>query len=186
VSEAVRDSGRSSHILTEVLHFSEDPSIERFMPHVPSTNPTQQPMVWAIDAEHAPLYWFPRDCPRVACWYGPDTDRDRAQAAIGVTDARRVHAVEARWMQRIGDADLFVYRLPAAGFRPWSDADGHWVATEPVEPLEVEPVGDLLQRHVAAGIEIRILPSLWALHDAVVASTLRFSMVRMQNAQARA
>ena len=47
-----------------LYHFSEDPSIERSAPHVPSSNPTQAPAVWAIDEDHAPLYWFPRDCPR--------------------------------------------------------------------------------------------------------------------------
>jgi hypothetical protein len=50
----------------------------------------------------------------------------------------------------------------------------------------VEPVGDLLARHAAAGIELRITPSLWPLCDAVVGSGLRFSMVRMANAEPRA
>ena len=53
---------------TVVWHFSEDPSIERFLPHVPVTNPTQQAAVCAIDETHAPLYWFPRDCPRGTVW----------------------------------------------------------------------------------------------------------------------
>ena len=60
-----------------VYHFSEDPSIERFEPHVPRTNPSQPPAVWAIDGEHASLYWFPRDCPRLAAW-----PRTPAEAAI--------------------------------------------------------------------------------------------------------
>ncbi|MEP7112276.1 MAG: DUF6886 family protein [Ilumatobacteraceae bacterium] len=51
-----------------LYHFSEDPHIERFVPHVPRTNPSHAPAVWAIDSQHAPLYWFPRDCPRVAVW----------------------------------------------------------------------------------------------------------------------
>ncbi|MEN9566251.1 MAG: hypothetical protein RLZZ69_1447, partial [Cyanobacteriota bacterium] len=32
-------------------------------------------------------------------------------------------------------------------------------------------------------IELRLLPSLWQLHDAVVNSTLEFSSIRMKNAQ---
>ena len=32
-----------------VYHFSEDASIERFEPHIPRSNPTQPPAVWAID-----------------------------------------------------------------------------------------------------------------------------------------
>ena len=54
--------------MSALYHFSEDPSIERFVPHVPVTNLQHAPAVWAIDAEHSPLYWFPRDCPRAAVW----------------------------------------------------------------------------------------------------------------------
>lgn len=42
-----------------LYHFSEDPSIERFVPHVPRTNPTHPPAVWAIDEVHAPLSGSP-------------------------------------------------------------------------------------------------------------------------------
>jgi hypothetical protein len=49
-------------------HFSEDPSLERFRPHVPATNPRAQPLVWAVDTRHAPMFWFPRDCPRGCIW----------------------------------------------------------------------------------------------------------------------
>jgi hypothetical protein len=60
---------RTKPVKPDVLyHFSEDPNIHRFAPHVPRTNPTHPPAVWAIDADHAPLYWFPRDCPRVTIW----------------------------------------------------------------------------------------------------------------------
>ena len=41
-----------------------------------------------------------------------------------------------------------------------------------------EPIAD-------AGIELRITPSLWPLHDMLVESGLRFSMVRMRNARPR-
>ena len=51
-----------------LFHFSEDPDIARFLPHVPRTNSSHAPAVWAIDEEHSPLYWFPRDCPRVTAW----------------------------------------------------------------------------------------------------------------------
>src|SRR5690349_5711786 len=45
-------------------HFSEDPSLDWFRPHIPATNPQAQPLVWAVDTRHAPMFWFPRDCPR--------------------------------------------------------------------------------------------------------------------------
>jgi len=49
-------------------HFSEDPSLDRFLPHVPVTNPQARPLVWAVDTRHAPMFWFPRDCPRGCIW----------------------------------------------------------------------------------------------------------------------
>jgi hypothetical protein len=32
-------------------HFSEDPSLDRFAPHVPVTKPRAQPLVWAVRAD---------------------------------------------------------------------------------------------------------------------------------------
>jgi hypothetical protein len=55
----------------------------------------------------------------------------------------------------------------------------------PVEPLELVELGDLLSRHVEAGIELRIMENLWPLWDRVVASTVGFSGMRLRNARAR-
>jgi hypothetical protein len=63
------------------------------------------------------------------------------------------------------------------------------VSSTTVRPISVEPVGDLLDLHVAAGIELRLVPTLWPLRDAVVEAAVAhgyaFSMVRMHNAAAR-
>ena len=42
--------------MREVYHFSEDPAISRFVPHVPRTNPTQPARVYAIDADADALW----------------------------------------------------------------------------------------------------------------------------------
>jgi hypothetical protein len=49
-------------------HFSEDPSLGRFRPRAPAASPAARPLVWAVDTRHAPLFWFPRDCPRGCIW----------------------------------------------------------------------------------------------------------------------
>ena len=166
-------------------HFSEDPTIERFVPHVPATNPTHAPAVWAIDTQHAPLYWFPRDCPRVAVW--PTTDEQRPGFAEAfTTSAPRVHAMEAHWLARMRDVRLFRYDLPDHLFTPWEQATGQWVATEPVVPLTVTPAGDLLDLHAESGIELRIVPSLWPIHDLVLPGPWEFSIVRISFARPRA
>ncbi|MFN8078180.1 MAG: hypothetical protein U0Q19_01315 [Kineosporiaceae bacterium] len=117
-------------------HFSEDPSIERFVPHVPRSNPTQPAAVWAIDAVHAPLYLFPRDCPRVTAW-----PRNPAQVAdfraTWHTSADRVHAIESGWLDRIRTVTLYRYDLAAAPFIPWAEAEGQWITHVPVVPEAV-------------------------------------------------
>jgi len=167
-----------------LLHLSEDPTMTRFMPHVPPTNATHPPAVWAIDAEHAPLYWFPRDCPRVTAW--PRTaDEAVAFRAAFHTTAPRVHGIELAWLDRMRTAVLYAYELDAGDFEPWPAASGQWIATRPVVPLRVVAVGDLLDAHVAAGIELRAVPSLWPLHDMAVSERWEFSIVRMANATPR-
>ena len=71
------------------------------------------------------------------------------------------------------------YELPDDGFVPWAEADGQWISEVELEPLAVEPVGDLLDVHGEAGIELRRLESLWPLRDEVAASSWPFSIIRM-------
>ena len=168
----------------ELFHFSHDPAIERFVPHVPATNPGQPAAVWAIDAEHAPLYWFPRDCPRVAVW--PRTvEEERQFRTAFCTVAPRLHAVELGWLQRLDAPPLYRYRLDGSAFRPWPEASGQWVSERAVEPLDVEPFDDLVGRHVAAGIELRAVPNLWPLIDLATKGPWDFSIVRKHLAIAR-
>jgi len=168
----------------EVLHFSEDPGIERFEPHVAATSQQLEAYVWAVDAANAPSYWFPRQCPRAMAWPGPEaTDEDVAR--ILGPGRRRVHAVEYRWLARIRAARVFAYRFDAGPFRPFGDArhpHAH-VAVEPVVPLAPpEPIGDLLALHEDAGIELRVMANLWPFWEAVTASTVEFSGIRLRNA----
>jgi hypothetical protein len=172
----------------QVLHFSEDPGITRFVPHVAATAAPREAYVWAVDAARAPDYWFPRDCPRAMAWTTPQTtDADR-ERVIGTGCGRRLHAIEYRWLERMRAVRLFAYRLPAEAFRPFGSPVPHaLVATEPVTPLgPAEPVGDLLALHEADGIQLRLLSDLWPLWDAVVASSLGFSGIRLRNAAPRA
>lgn len=171
----------------ELFHFSEDPTIERFVPHVPPTNPTQPPSVWAIDAEHAPLYWFPRDCPRVTAWPRPeggDEERSAFRAALSTT-AERVHAIELDWLPVVRTTVIYRYRFDPAPFRPWPEASGQWISDAAVEPVAIEPIDDLLGQHVTAGIELRAVPNLAPIRDLAVTGPWDFSIVRYRNARQR-
>jgi hypothetical protein len=57
-----------------------------------------------------------------------------------------------------------------------------WVSTDAVEALERCALGDLIALHADAGIGLSAVPGLLALWDAVVASTLDFSDIRLRNA----
>ncbi|WP_370969772.1 DUF6886 family protein [Amycolatopsis sp. cg9] len=166
----------------EVLHFSEDPTITRFEPHVAATARQPEAYVWAVDAARAPDYWFPRQCPRALAWrVEATTPSDRAWLG-----SARVHAIEYGWLSAVRSARLFAYRFPAAFFRPFGAHAHAMVATEAVSPLgPPEPVGDLLTLHEEAGIELRVLPNLWAFVDAASASSLGFSGIRLGNARSR-
>jgi hypothetical protein len=171
----------------QVLHFSEDPTITRFVPHVAATAQQPEAYVWAVDHHRAPDYWFPRQCPRAMAWVsGTTTEADRDRV-IGAGCGERVHAIEYGWLRAMQDVTLFAYRLPADRFRPFGGAAPHGhVAVEPVEPLgPPEPVGDLLRCHAEAGIQLRVLDNLWPFWDAVVASTVGFSGIRLRNAKPR-
>jgi hypothetical protein len=170
-----------------VLHFSEDPRIREFVPHVAPTSTNPEALVWAVDADRAPDYWFPRDCPRALAWVSATTTEADRVAILGPA-VDRVHAIEYGWLSRLQTARLYAYAFDAADFAPYADdptSHAH-VARSPVRPLgPPEPVGDLLALHEEAGIELRLLPTLWPWWDEVIASTVGFSGIRLRNARPR-
>lgn len=167
-----------------LLHFSDDPAIPCFQPRELATRPGEPPLVWAIDAEHAPLYYFPRDCPRVAYWALPDSTAGDIERFLGLTAAHMVIAIEGCWLARLRETKLYVYHLPASTFASAGEREGpgYYVSRAPVTPAQIEPAGDLLNRLVAAGVELRVTPSLWPLWNVLKTSSLHWSGIRLRNA----
>ncbi|MGH3763831.1 MAG: DUF6886 family protein [Pseudonocardiaceae bacterium] len=168
-----------------VWHFSEDPTIREFLPRAGTPGAPTETMVWAIDDDHAPAYWFPRECPRVTFWRGRLQSSALGDALLTGVTAQRVHAVEWAWLDRIRCATVFRYAFDASDFEPWTRAGGHYVTPETVRPLYIEPLGDLLALHAEAAIELRLLPTIWPLVDSVQDSGLGFSIIRARNALPR-
>jgi hypothetical protein len=161
-------------------HVSEDPDIEEFRPHRAATSVEEEPLVWAIDTRHLPMYWFPRDCPRGTFWARAETTDEDVERFLDGHRARRVHALQSCWLARFRSTKLVAYRLPEDAFEP-HDVGGYWVAREAVRPLERVEIDDLLARHAEAEIELRVVPDLTRLWERVVASTLEYSGVRLAN-----
>lgn len=166
-----------------LFHFSEDPAIAQFEPLPPPAGQDMPPVVWAIDAWHAPMYYFPRDCPRACFWPGERTSADDRERWFGGVDAKMVIAVEAAWLERIRATTLYRYAMPGATFVLNDATAGHCVSHDPVVPLSVEPVGDLLTALADASVELRITPTLVELWQRVIISTLEFSGTRLRNAR---
>jgi hypothetical protein len=167
----------------EVLHFSEDPAMTEFVPHVAATSREKEAYVWAVDAERAQDYWFPRQCPRAMAWANDSSavaDVDRLLGAGGT----RVHMIEYGWLDALRTVELYAYRFDAADFAPIGDERHAYVATVPVRPLSPpDRVGDLYELHERAGIELRVVSDLWPWWSEVIASTLSFSGIRLRNAR---
>lgn len=166
-----------------LYHFSEDPTISRFKPHRAKSSLLDEPLVWAIDEWHAPMYFFPRDCPRACFWPGPSTSAADRTRWFEYVEARMVIAIEAVWLDRLRTTALYRYMMPDGRFRLLDATAGHWISNEAVTPLTVEPVGDLLTALVGAGVELRITTSLIPLWRRVIRSTLEFSGTRLRNAR---
>jgi hypothetical protein len=162
---------------TVVHHYSEDPSIERFVPHVPATNPSTAAAVWAIEPAYAPLYWFPRGCARVTVWAHDDVQRALLRDRWG-SDAHRVHFAAQADEARMHATRLYEYAFAPDPFEPWPDAEGQWIARDPVVPSAVAPMGDLVVAQRATGVDLRFEADLAARRDEVLASGLPFSIVR--------
>jgi hypothetical protein len=161
-------------------HFSEDPGLSRFLPRVGSESPGE-PLVWAVDTRHAPLYWFPRECPRGCIWESSSTTRDDRERFFGLSAASRIHVIESSWFDAVRACHLYGYELAPDGFERHG-VGGYWTSRSPVVAVGRHEVGELLDRHVAAGFELRVTPSIWPFWKQVAASTLEFSGCRLRNA----
>ncbi len=116
-------------------------------------------------------------------WVSAETSAEDRSRIIGDGCGTRVHAIEYGWLEAMRTVELYAYRLPAEPFQP---AEAAVVATTEVKPLgPPQRVGDLLELHAEAGIQLRVLPRLHDFWDAVTTSTLEFSGIRLRNALTR-
>ena len=164
-----------------LFHVSEEEGIERFEPRWSEI--ARQNVVWAIDADHLRNYLLPRECPRVTYYAGPQTMAVDVERFLGKSNA--VVAIESGWFERLRSCRLFCYHLPPDTFECIDECAGYFVSRLPVVPARVEVLDDLILELLKRGVELRFVPNLWPLRDAVVASTLQFSLIRMRNVEAR-
>jgi hypothetical protein len=167
-----------------LFHVSEDFAISRFQPRPsPSTNITLGVCVWSIAETHLANYLLPRDCPRICFRCGPETAAYDADTFL--RGARHVVAFEAEWLERVRTARLALYEMPPATFFEADAGAGYWISREAVEPVGMTAVDGGLDALARSGTEVRILQDFWPLRDAVIGSSLQFSIIRTRNARPR-
>lgn len=164
-----------------LFHVSEESGIREFEPR--TSEYAIEPVVWAIDASRLRNYLLPRDCPRVTYAAGRATTPRDVERFLGSSAA--VVAIEQAWLERVGSCRLYCYHLPPTTFECVDEGAGYFVSRVPVRPACVEVIDDPLAELMTRGVDLRIVPNLWPLRDAVVDSSLQFSMIRMRNARPR-
>ncbi len=161
-----------------LFHVSEEPDIKKFDPR--ASEYVAEPVVWGIDQARLHNYLVPRDCPRVTYYAGTETTPADVERFLGASPA--VVAIESHWLERLRECRLYCYQLPADTFECFDECAGYFVSRVPVVPMRAEIIDDVIAELLKRRIELRFVSSLWPLRDAVIASTLQFSIIRMRNA----
>ncbi len=165
-----------------VYHVSETPGITRFEPRIDDKG---RSLVWAIGASRLQNYLLPRDCPRVTYYATTTTTPADRRAFFSVSDAGSVVAIEQAWLPAVRSAQLHVYEFEASAFTLDDSIAAYYVCARAATPIASRVVTDPLPELFERDVELRVLSSLWPLRDAVAASSLGFSIIRMRNAKAR-
>lgn len=170
-----------------LYHVSGLPGIAVFHPRTPPSTDAgvTGAAVWAISGKRLHNHLLPHDGPRVTFYPGAETTAgDLARFFCGTT-AGSVVAIETTWWERVRTARLWVYRFSPEGFVCADACAGYFVSRSSMVPLGVSEVRDVPPALLSCDVELRVLPSLWKVRDAIRASTLAFSFIRMRHAQPR-
>lgn len=168
-----------------LFHFSEECSIDEFIPRVKANRTNMPPVVWAIDEEHQFTFFFPRDCPRIVYTKSEGITAEDEQRFFGTTSSNIVITVETGWYERIKQTTLYRYELPSESFELFDAYAGYYISRNKQTSIAVQPLSDLLDLLMKLDIEVRFTPDLHPLREAVLRSSLTdFGIHRFQNAAA--
>jgi hypothetical protein len=165
--------------MVALFHVSEKAGIHCFEPRRSADGKSR---VWAITDARLHNYLLPRDCPRVTFYALATTTVADRRRFLGEADS--VVAIEQGWEARALCTALSVYELPAGSFALRDAVAGYHTSDRSIIPVNEtrlpNPLAAIVSRKPPA--EIRTLPDLWALREAVADSTLGFSIIRFRNA----
>jgi hypothetical protein len=168
-----------------LFHISEQPGISIFTPRPSPShfdNITSD-VVFAISEQLLHNYLLPRDCPRVTFYAGTNTTDEDKRLFMGNTTAGYVIAVENNWYQQIKQTTLFCYEFAPDDFMLIDECAGYYISYKPALPIAVAVIDDIMAALLHRNIELRFMPALIGIADAVRNSTLQFSLIRMRSAK---
>ena len=170
-----------------LFHVSEESSIEVFNPRTPTRNDLDKNvgLVWAIDEERLPNFLTPRDCPRVTYHIGRNTSDCDKNKFFTSSSVKHVVVIENSWFDRMKNTTLYLYEFDISEFELQDEIAGYYVSKTPQVPISKHQVSDLFSELIQRNVEIRITDNLWKIADEVKASTLNWSLCRMNNAKPR-
>lgn len=170
-----------------LFHVSEEPNIEVFNPRTPTRNDLDKNvgLVWAIDEERLPNFLTPRDCPRVTYHIGKKTSDCDKNKFFTSSSVKHVVVIENNWFERMKNSTLYLYEFDISEFELQDDVAGYYISKTPQVPIAKYQVSDLFSELIQINVEIRITDNLWKIADEVKASTLNWSLCRMNNAKPR-
>lgn len=171
--------------MEKLYHVSEDPKIKIFGPRPPEALQYRMlpDVVFAVSGELLHNYLLPRDCPRVSYYLAPHTSEKDRDHFLGNTTAKYVVAVESAWLKRIQQAILYCYEFPGNDFVLLDKCAGYYISQKTVTPIGVKPLYNVMEEMLKRNVELRFMPSITGLANAVRHTTLNFSLIRMQYAK---
>lgn len=100
------------------------------------------------------------------------------------TIANTIVTVESDWYTRISQQTIFRYCFDDEGFELFDKTAGYYISQQVVNPKSVDTYGNLLERLIKKGIEIRFTTNLNPLREAILASDFKgFGIHRFNNAK---
>lgn len=168
-----------------LFHISEESDIPIFRPRKPLRPVAQdaEALVWAIDDKHLPNYLTPRNCPRVTYHAGPATTPEDIERFFSSPAFPYVVAIEKGWFRAMLTTVLYCYQFNTADFVLQDAVAGYYVSKKTQMPIGKHRMDNLPEALFMRNVELRVVPTLWHLHDEVQASSLHYSMCRMQYAR---
>jgi len=143
-------------------------------------------LVWAVDEQNMVNFFTPRQCPRVY-YRAVEATTDEDIGKFFSSSARHCIAIESKHFENMAKATIYLYELDPLSFtstdKSGADGPGYYISEQAQIPLSVTRLDNLFERLFERNVEVRILPNLHQLKDAVIASTLQGGMMRTGLAQ---